>query len=102
MLSREDAGEERPLFVFPGGPCPTWEGDRMGSPGCSSLVGFGCWGGAEVPGKQGAVLHHHPAPGPSESVLLLFQLKRKQERLPLPCHQLTTALLSASSPGQLP
>lgn len=40
--------------------------------------------GAELPWEQGAVLHCHPKPRLSESVFLLFQLKRKQERLPPP------------------
>ena len=63
----------------------------MGGPGCGSLawlwVPRGAAGeelGAELPWEQGAVLHCHPKPRPSESVFLLFQLKRKQERLPPP------------------
>lgn len=99
MLSREDTGGEHPLCVFPeGAGCPPWAwGSRGGEAGQNGqprlwqhglALGAGDAAGedpgAELPWEQGAVLHCHPKPRPSESVFLLFQLKRKQERLPSP------------------
>lgn len=67
-------------------------------------LGWGCsWGGAgaELPWEQGAVLRRHPELRQSESVFLLFQLKRKQERLPPPllsaCRCLALCLLSPAA-----
>lgn len=99
MLSGEDAGGEHSLFISPEGPgCPPWAwGARDGGAGQNGWprlwqpgLALGAGGaageepGAELPWEQGAVLHCHPKPRLSESVFLLFQLKRKQERLPPP------------------
>lgn len=83
MLSREDAGGEYSLF--PEGPgCPPGEsgmGQGAEDLGCGSLAWL--WDaagedvGAGLSWEQGAVLHCHPEPRLSESVFLLFQLKRK-------------------------
>lgn len=46
------------------------------------------------------MLHCHPEPRLSESVFLLFQLKRKQVQLPLPCPALLCTAGKSPAPAE--
>lgn len=78
MLSREHAGGQHHLFVFPEGPgCPPWawgaraagveqgEWPRLWQPGLALGAGSAAGEkleGAEIPWEQEAVLNCHPKP----------------------------------------